>query len=523
MPFRVVAAQISHETNVFSSVPTDFAAFQASGLTTGNAILTAARDTKSAFGGFMSGSAAEGFTLIPLLSVWATPSGLVTAGAFKSIAELLERGLRAAMEDAAVAGVLLALHGAMVSKEHRDADGELLALARRVVGASVPIVATLDLHANISHRMVNCADLLIGYHTYPHVDMAARAHDACLLLGRLMRREIRPAAHLQKPGMLPTSQRMTTDRDPMRSLMAAAEELERHPAVLDVTLAGGFPAADVPEAGFSVLVTTDNNADLARDLANDLAVKAWQRREDFLGGVSSWEEAAAALCALPAEPDTGPLVLVDIGDNPWTGGPGDSAELLRFLLAHHVKCAALASITDPEAVARCRAAGLNATLDLSVGGKTDSLHGDPLLVRGTVRTLSDGIYVNAGPMMAGLTVNLGPTVVLACAMPGSTAGSSVDVLITSRAETPIDLNVYRRHGIEPTQLRVVALKGKGHFRAAFEPIASEVILVEGPGITGSDLTRLPFRHTTRPIWPLDADAPGPVHDVRRSTAKGNVT
>nr|MDQ3044856.1 M81 family metallopeptidase [Chloroflexota bacterium] len=406
MPFRVAAAQISHETNVFSAVPTDFAAFQSSGLTTGSAIPPLTQDTNSAFGGFQTGAAAENFELVPLLSVWATPSGLVTRDAFRTLSSMLERGLRSAIRESGVDGLLLALHGAMVSEEYRDADGELLALARRTVGPTVPIVATIDLHANISPKMVANADLLLGYHTYPHVDMAARAHDACLLLGRLLRSEIRPTSHLCKPGMLTTSQRMTTDRDPMRSLMSAARDMEQCHSVLDVTLAGGFPAADVPEAGFSVLVTTDNEPDLARELANTMTVSVWRRREEFLGGVSTWDEAASAIRALPARPTTGPLLLVDIGDNPWTGGPGDSAELLRFLLAQHVEGAALASITDREAVARCQTAGLNATINLTLGGKTDRLHGDPLLVRGTVRAISDGVYVNEGPMMAGLTVNL---------------------------------------------------------------------------------------------------------------------
>jgi microcystin degradation protein MlrC len=278
--------------------------------------------------------------------------------------------------------------------------------------------------------------------------------------------------------------------------------MERDPRVVNVTIAGGFPPADVADAGFGVLVTTDDDPALADRLADEIAAEAWARRHAFLGGVASFAE-AAALLREPANADDRPIVLVDIGDNPWTGGPGDSAELVRFLLDERVAGAAVALVADPEAVRACSAAGVGATLDLALGGKTDRLHGDPLPLRAYVRLLADGRYVNDGPMMTGLTVDLGPIALLVCRAPDATNGPTVEVLVTSRAETPIDLNVFRAHGIEPTRRRVLALKGKGHFRAAFAPIARRIVLVEGPGITGADLGRLPFRQIRRPIWPLD--------------------
>jgi microcystin degradation protein MlrC len=497
---RVAAAELSHETNVFSAVPTDLAAFRASGLSQGDAIVQKSRNTNSSLGGFLTGAAELDFDLLPVLSVWATPSGLVTAEAIETLEAMLADGLRRARAGGPLAGVLLALHGAMVTAIDDDGDAHVLELVRAVVGPDVPIVATLDLHANISPRMLRATDLLIGYDTYPHVDMAIRAHEACGLLARLIRREIRPTPALVKPPMLPTSQNMPTDRDPMKSLIAHAHTLESDHRVLNVTVAGGFPPADVADAGLSVLVTTNGDQPLAERLAAELALDAWSRRDGFLGGVASFAEAAAAIHALRADP-AGPLVLVDIGDNPWTGGPGDSAELLRFLSAERVTDVALALIADPESVARCRAAGPGATVDLELGGKTDRLHGEPFPCRGYVRLLSDGRYLNDGPMMAGLPVDLGPTALVVV--------DGVEVLVTTRAETPIDLNVFRAHGIEPTRRRVLALKGKGHFRAAFAPIASDIILVEGPGITGADLSRLSFQKIRRPIWPLDQDVSYP--------------
>jgi microcystin degradation protein MlrC len=389
--------------------------------------------------------------------------------------------------------VLLALHGAMVSDVAEDGDGWVLDRVREAVGPNVPIVATLDLHANISQRMLDAADVLIGYDTYPHVDQRQRAREACDLIVKLVRKEIRPTPVLVKPPMMPTSQNMTTDRDPMAALIAHAHELEANPRVLNVTVAGGFPPANTSDTGLSVIVTTNNDPELAENLARELATDAWERRGGFLGGVSSWEDAAESIRA----DEHGPLVLVDIGDNPWTGGPGDSVELLRFVRREGFRNVAFAAVTDPAAVQACIRAGVGNEVELSLGGHIDRLHGPPEDVRGYVRLISDGRYRNLGPMHAGVQVNLGPTAVVVV--------DGVEVLVTTYAETPIDLNAFRSHGIEPLGRRVIALKGKGHFRAAFEPIASQIVLVEGPGITGADLSRLEFTRVPRPIWPLDND------------------
>jgi microcystin degradation protein MlrC len=490
---RIAAAQISHETNVFSSVKTDLAAFERSGLRYGKAIFDRERGTNSAFGGFIEAAGRHGLELIPIVSVWATPSGTVTAEAIRALVAELQRGLALATP---LDGVLLGLHGAMVTELDDDGDAFILEAVREVVGPDLPVVATLDLHANISERMVRAATALIGYDTYPHVDLAERAIEATDLIVRVIAGEVKPSAAFVKPPMAPTSQNMPTDRDPMCSLIAHAHEIERRYGVLNVTVAGGFPPADVVETGLTALVSTDGDPELAACYAQELALAAWNCRHGFLGGVTTFDDAAAILASWPDETDR-PLVIVDIGDNPWSGSPGDSAEIVRFLLSERVRNAAVAMVVDPESVQRCIRAGVGSSVDLLLGGKTDTLHGDPLPLHGYVRSISEGCYVNSGPMMAGLPVDLGPSVVLVCGEP------EIEVLITSKAETPIDLNVFRAHGIEPTKRRVIGLKGKGHFRAAFEPIAGRVVLVEGPGISGSDFRRLPFRKIRRPIWPLD--------------------
>lgn len=485
----IVAAELSHETNTFSVVPTDRAAFERAGLRRGNEIPAALRNTATSFAGFIDGADANGVILLPALAVWATPSGMVDDEVLSELVDSIVEAIACSRPH----GIALALHGAMVTRANEDADGWILERVREAVGDSIPIVATLDLHANISPRMVELADILVGYDTYPHIDQRERAREAFDLLMRLCRGEIRPVSYLLKPPMMPTSQNMPTDRDPMRHIIVRANELEERRGVLNITVAGGFPPADTEDTGFSVLVTTDGDARLAREIAEDVAGAAWERRGQFLGGVTPWEEAAEILQSTA----DGPIVLVDIADNPWTGGPGDSAELVRFLLNQGIGNACVGSVRDPDAVQRCMAAGPGATIDLEIGGHTDHLHGAPLAITAEVRSLSTGRYVNAGPMHAGVEVNLGPTAVVRT--------NGIDILLTTYAETPIDLNVFRSQGIDPTERRVIALKGKGHFRAAYEPIAAHVILVEGPGITGSDLSRLTFRRVRRPIWPLDPD------------------
>jgi microcystin degradation protein MlrC len=488
---RIAAAQIQHETNVFSSVRTDMGAFQRSGLKFGREI-EAERDTNSAFGGFFAAADRHGVELLPVLSVWVTPSGIVTSDTLSSLVTNLAEQLVALRPD----GVALSIHGAMVSEIDRDGDGWMLEQVREAVGWDIPVIAELDLHANISARMVEAADMLVGYDTYPHVDMAERGAEVIDLLVRMIHGEINPAMAMVKPPMLPTSQRMMTAHDPMASIMRRAHEIENDPRVLNVTFAGGFPPSDAEEGGVSCLVTTDGDLTLAIDLARALARLAWSVRDGFLGGVSTFAEAARAIADVPASPAQ-PLLIVDIADSIWSGSSGDSVELVRFFLDQRVTGAAVAPVVDPDVVQKATTAGVGGIINVRLGGKIDARHGDSLTCAAVVTALTDGRYVNNGPMMTGLQVDVGPTTVLSIGDP------PVRVVVTSFPDAPIDPAIFTANRIELDSTRVLGLKGKGHFRAAFEAIVSGVILVEGPGVTGSDLSRLPLTHTRRPIWPLD--------------------
>lgn len=498
---RVAIAHIYQETNTFAALSTTLDDFAAVGLLTGPALVERFAGTATTLGGFL---AANHIDAVPLLCAEAMPGGIVTTEAFDTIKQLL---LDALACEGPFDGVLLSLHGAMVAVGTSDADGALLASVRQAVGPGVPIVATLDLHANVSLAMLRAADVLIGYDTYPHVDTFERGAEAAQLLARCVRGEVRPMAAMVKPPMLPTSQRMPTDHAPMADLIALAHTIECRPGILNATVLGGFPLADVPEAGFAAIVTADRDLELARGAAQQLAQAAWDTRTGFLGGSSSLADGVAqALALAAAEDDPRPVVLVDIADNPLSGGPGDGPALLAELLqqTQHSEPGddiriVHACIADPEVVQAALAVGVGGELTCLLGGKTDTLHGAPLPIHAIVERMSDGRFVNTGPMWRGAPTDVGPCALLRC--------GSVRALVTSRRHTPIDLELLRHIGVEPTTQRLIALKGKGHFRAAYGPIARSVILAEGPGTTGSErsLRALPFRQVRRPAWPLDMD------------------
>jgi microcystin degradation protein MlrC len=489
---KILAATIYHESNSFSNIATDLNKFQESGFFTADQAAVGLEGTNTVFGGFLSAARRHKFELIPLVYAVATPSGKVTREAFRNLLSGLIAGLK---KHTPAHGILLDLHGAMVSEDCADPEGEILTQVRHIVGAELPVVGVLDLHANISETMLREASVLIGYDTYPHVDMAARGKEAADLIIRLARKEVRPDSALIKPPMIPTSQNMATNRNPMKTLMAMAHDAERNPRLLDVSVFGGFPPSDVPFAGMSVVATADGDLDLANRTAEEIARKAWELRKGFLGGAVSLENAVERAM----KNHEGLVTVVDIADNPDSGGPGDGPELVRVLVEKGARNCAFCSISDPEVVQHAIETGIGNRFSALLGGKTDRLHGRPFYLRGAyIKLISDGKFVNRGPMRTGVVEDIGRTV---CLMVGE-----LSIIVAEKRFSPIDLEVFRIVGIEPSRMSIIGLKGKGHFRAAFEPISKEIILAEGPGITGSELGRLQFAKVRRPIFSLDTEA-----------------
>jgi microcystin degradation protein MlrC len=489
---KILSATISHESNSFSNIAADLDHFREGRFYASKEAESRLKGTNTVFGGFLDAARSCKFELLPLIYAAAAPSGKVTRRCFRTLLDSLLAGLQ---EQGPGDGLLLDLHGAMVSEDSDDPEGEILTEVRRFIGADRPVVVVLDLHANVSETMRRKATVLIGYDTYPHVDMAARGEEAGRLIARLVKKKVHPVSVLIKPPLMPASQNMATNRDPMLSLMAMAHDAERDPRLLNVSVFGGFPPADVPDAGISVVATADRDLALARRTAEKIAAKAWRSRTGFLGGVVSLEKAVDEAM----KKHDGPITVVDIADNPDSGGPGDGPELVRVLVKRGARNCAFCSIADPEFVQEAVETGVGNRLSARLGGKTDRLHGRPFFLRHAyIKTIADGKFTNRGPMMTGVVEDIGRTVHL--------VAGGVSIIVAEKRLTPIDLEVFRMVGIEPTRLSIIGLKGKGHFRASFEPISKKIILAEGPGITGSELGRLHFTKVRRPIFPLDAGA-----------------
>ena len=484
---RVAVGGIYHESNTFFSQPMTVERFAESRLDYGQDVGLHWRDTCSEMAGFLAGAGKFGWEVVPTMMAWGMPSGAVTAQAFETLCGELESRIQAAGK---LDGVLLSLHGAMVSEQYADADGEILRRIRKVLGAEVPLVATLDFHANLTEAMARWADILVGYDTYPHVDQVERGLEAAMLLHRWIADGWRPHMALARRPMLPHILSQCTDRSPMQEVIEDAHSLECWREVNCLSVFAGFPYTDVPEAGFSVVAVAETEEAAAR-AAEGLADRVWERRADF-----SWElpQPSQAVREAISQP-RGLTVLADIGDNLGAGTPGDGTVLLAELIRQNAQ-GALVLLCDPAAVEACATAGVRSRLTLTVGAKCDRHHGDPLSVTGTIRLLADGIYRNVGPMRDGVMEDQGRTAVV------DTGG--VLLVLTERRMPMWNLQQLRSLGIDPAGLKIVVVKSAIAYRAAYAPIAARILEVDTPGLSAADVRRFPYKKLLRPIYPLDA-------------------
>lgn len=482
---KILVGGIYQESHSFSNVPTDLEVFKKILLLEGEEVIERLRGTTSEMEGFLQGAHRFGFETVPAIWAWGLSSGPVTAAALDT---LLTKVCERIADAGPVDGILFALHGALVAEQALDGDGFILSRLRSYVGERIPIVVTLDFHANISDQMVKLADAIVGYDTYPHIDQVERGLEAAELLVRIIRGEIKPVMALEKLPMLIVPNKQFTSFHPMNELMALAHEIEKDS--LSVTVAGGFAYSDAPEAGPSALVITDGRPELARQMAMEIARRMWELREEFLPSLASVQEAVDR--AITGK--QGPIVLADVGDNIGAGTPGDGTFILRELLRRQAQDTVVI-IADAQAVGQAIEAGVAQTVELTVGGKSDSCHGEPVSVYGRIKHISDGVFVNKGHMRDGIVEDMGRTVVLDV--------TGVDVVLTSMKMPPWNLEQLRSVGITPENKKIIVVKSAVAFRAAYEPIAKEIIEVDSPGLSSVNLRQFEYRHIRRPIFPLD--------------------
>jgi len=492
MPFHVLTAEVSHETNSFSLQETDAQAFLNRYVLMGSEAVAerGARNTELA--GFLKAGRAHGWKVNHVLSAAAGPSGKVTQATFDWLCD----PILAAIRQHAFDGLLLGLHGAMDLDFCEDGEGELLSRIRRMVGEAIPMAITLDPHANVSKKMCALADIVVSFKTYPHIDMHDTGHTAGEILHRTMAGDITPRTLRVSRPMLEEVNGGRTDIGPMIERIAAARAYEEQPDVFAVSINAGFASADVAEVGPTVLVTCQGDFAAHTAFAETIADDIWNRRHEVLNDYLSVEDAAAI--AATYQSHDGPLIIADYADNPGAGGYGDSTNLLRALLDARVENACFGPMVDGEVAQELRAAVVGKRIHMTVGGKTEPrFGGGPLAVEGELVSLSDGHFTGDGPMIGGLTGSFGPSAVLRV--------GDIEILVVTLASQILDLQQFGAFGIEPQKKSVVALRSMQHFRAAFEPIAGQVIVCDSGALCTPSYDRLPYRNVPRPIFPLDRD------------------
>ncbi len=483
---RIAIAEVAQETDSFSPLMANRSDFEAYGLYFGDEILERMCGV-GPIGGFLEIAAQqpEQVDLRPIVRAWGSAGGTITAETLDFLTERLVTGLKQSLP---LDAVFLSLHGAAASAKDDDVEGHVLQAVREVVGRDIPVVVAFDHHANITRRMVECADLLIGHETQPH-DPPATGRKVAHLLFRMLRGEIRPTVRWRKIPMITPQDQFLTSSGPMKEWFDLARQMECQSGVLDVSPYPMQPWLDVAEGGWSVIVHTDNDVELADSLAAEIADKAWSLREQFWRS-ERVEPAEAVRQAVAAE--RGLIILSDTGDSVYGGAPGDSTCILKALLDQQVPCPAFVPMIDAEALQAALAAGVGARITVELGGKLDHVFSQPVQVTGNVAAVSRGFIVDLHDRGV---CDLRQTALLE-------VGEIRIALLDHRSFAVNHPVLYTHLGLEIADAKMVVLKTASNFQF-FSRWRSGLIRVDSPGTTQSDLTAFRWQRIPRPTYPLD--------------------
>lgn len=486
---RIAVAGLMFEANTFAPGLTGLAAFESSTFVEGAAVLTIG-DGLDSVAGAVAVAREAGAVVIPTTLAGAMSGPTVAAGVYPALRERLLAGL--APLRGQVDGVYLQLHGAMVTEDDPDAEGDLLEAVAELMG--VPVAASFDLHCHFTARMGSATPLIAGYHTLPHVDMVSTgARAMTLLLAQL--RGAAPVLAWRKIPMITSSEGQDTNHPPISEVMARIREIIAEPDVLDASLFMTQPWLDVPELAWAALVITDGRKELAQARADELAQMAWDRREQVLAPKVPIDSALRTAAQAERDAGLGPFVLGDGADSVSAGATGDGVEVLAGFLRNELTGRAQVIVADADAARRCAEAGLGAEVTVSVGGSLAAAFHSPAEITGTVVTLTDGRFQSLYPPAP---VDVGTTAVVR-------VGEHLHIVITERPSSQLDYQLYLRVGLDPREAHVVVTKSAGGYRAFFEPIARECLDVDTRGPSDSRIERLPFTKVDRPLYPLDPD------------------
>lgn len=488
---RVVIGGISHETSTFTPVKTTIQSYEERCLLRGEAIIQRFQNTNTPMGGFIDGATKHNFELIPTLLAEAHTSGPTPRPIFDALLDELLQGIQEAGQ---IDGILLELHGSMVVGDLDspdgidDVEGHILSSIRSIIGKDVPIIAQLDIHSNVSQKMVDMADVLIGRETYPEIDMAERGRECTDVLVRIHQKGLHPTMALYQIPMV-WGMNQVTAHEPMKTAIEKLHQIEQDAKVLCGSISVCYFLADVPDMGSSVFIVTNNDLSLAHQYAKSLGDWIFERRADWHYLLPSTSE------ALDIAEKNGkfPIVIADSRDNTGGGAPGDSTGMLRTFIDKGLENACVLYIVDPDAITECHQAGVGATLTIDIGGKSSPLQGQPIQMTVEVVGISDGHFRYDGPMYAGLEGRMGKSAYI--------RQGGIHVVLVSVGEQPFDTAFSRTLGLDPKQMRYIGVKSTAHFRAGFESWAGAIHLVSEPSV--HDLGNLPFKRLKRRVYPFD--------------------
>ena len=492
---KCIVALMQHETNTFSPLATPLKAFTSGvGLNeppSGQQAIDIYGRADFAFSAMLDVATKNGAEISVPIAAYAEPSGKVGDEAFETIA-----GKICAAVEIGCDALLLDLHGAMVTESYDDGEGELLRRIRNIA-PDLPIGVALDFHTNLTSDMVDNCTVIDGYRTYPHVDMYATGERAANSLFDIINGKLKTKMAWRALPMMTHMIKQTPSRQPMKDIMDRAIHAVNNTDLLNVSIFGGFPLADIPHVSLSVLALEAIDNSEGENLVNDLCAMAWQRRAEFIFEPEELSESIRQAKSLKQYP----VLIADHGDNSGAGGSADDLTVLDEMLTQGLEDIIAGPIWDPAAVRQLIEAGAGAEVSLSIGGNTDvpaiRQTGHGIQCHGTVTKITNGRFILTGPMQTGLEVSLGRSVVLDI--------GAAQLLVCEERWEPYDPGCFTHAGIEPSQHQYILIKSRQHFRAAFESIARHIILAAGPGVCSSDYSQFKFVNLKRPIYPLDRD------------------
>jgi microcystin degradation protein MlrC len=484
---RIGIAGISHETHTFLPDLTGIDSFEPN-TARGQALLDSHRNTNTSVGGFIEACEAAGIDMVPIVYSSGGVAGTVSDDVYdKYVAEMCEGFAREADR---LDGILLSLHGAMVTESRQDTETHILKDVRRAVGYEIPIMVALDLHGNIDPALLTKATAVCGYRSSPHVDSGETGRRTATALLDMLRGKTKPVCAIAKPGLVVPSLFSATTVSPARDIIARVMEWQGKPRVIDVSFFFGFAWSDVHQLGVSAIAVTDNAPELAQVIVDDLAAYAWARRAELTGGPGVHSvRAGVALAIERARAAEKPIVILDHSDR-----LNDTTFVLRELINQDAQDAAHPLMYDPGAVRRCMEAGVGATVTVDVGSGSSPVAGGPVRVTGRVLWVGDKSYVGTGPMTRGRVIRHGPAAVLQV--------GGVWLQLVSEHESLIDEDPFVQYGRRTGEFRIIVSKSKTHFRAVYEKVASEIIVVDAPAYSPVDLSAFEYKNVPRGVFPV---------------------